>query len=98
MGLSQMFFIACAAFALATALAVVFTRHAVYSAFFLVLHMLSLSAIYGLLNAPLIAVIQVMVYAGAVVVLFVFALMILGASILPKRPLSKELLQALAML
>jgi NADH-quinone oxidoreductase subunit J len=94
MGLSQMFFMVCAAMVLATALAVVFTRHAVYAALFFVAHLVSLSAVYGLLNAPLIAVLQVMVYAGAVVVLFIFAMMILDASVLPRRSLKKEAFQA----
>lgn len=94
MGLSHLFFLFCAALVLATALAVVFTRHAVYAAFFFVAHLLSLSAVYGLLNAPLIAVLQAMVYAGAVVVLFIFALMILDSSVLPRRSGGKEAFQA----
>ncbi len=80
MGLNGLLFAALAAFAVASALAVVFVRHTVYAALFFVAHLMALSGIYALLNAPLLAVVQVMVYGGAVMVLFVFAIMILDAN------------------
>jgi NADH-quinone oxidoreductase subunit J len=96
MGLSNTLLLIFAALALSCALAVVFTRHTVHAALWFVLHLLCLAAIYGLLNAPLLAVFQVMVYSGAVVVLFLFAIMILDASVLPPLPPRKTLRQALA--
>jgi NADH-quinone oxidoreductase subunit J len=81
---------------LASALAVVVTRHAIHAALWFITHLLCLACIYGLLNAPLLAVLQVMVYAGAVMVLFLFAIMILDASVLPPLPQAKGTLQALA--
>lgn len=63
--------------ALAGAVAVVLTRNTVHAALWFVSHLLCLAALYALLDAPLLGVLQVMVYAGAVVVLFLFATMIL---------------------
>src|SRR6186713_2841666 len=77
MGLSGLIFAACAAFALAAALAVVFTRNTVYSALWFVAHLGAVAVMYALMNAPLLGALQVMVYAGAVMVLFIFAIMIL---------------------
>lgn len=77
MGLNELLYALFASLALASALAVVVTRNTVYAALFFVAHLLSLAVIYGLNHAPLLGVIQVMVYAGAVMVLFLFAVMML---------------------
>jgi NADH-quinone oxidoreductase subunit J len=77
MGLNEALFALFAAGALASAMAVVVTRNTVYAALHFVGHLLCLAAIYSLLHAPLLGVLQVMVYAGAVMVLFLFAVMIL---------------------
>ena len=45
--------------------------------YFFVLHLLSLAVLYAFHNAPVLGALQVMVYAGAVMILFVFAVMIL---------------------
>ena len=67
-----------AALALISALGVVAQRNPIYSAFSLIVTMCSLSAIFGLLGSPLIAALQVIVYAGAIMVLFLFVLMLLN--------------------
>jgi NADH-quinone oxidoreductase subunit J len=67
-----------AATALGSALVVVGQRNPLSSAFALILTLCSLSAIYGLLGSPFIAVLQVVVYAGAIMVLFLFVLMLLN--------------------
>jgi NADH-quinone oxidoreductase subunit J len=95
MGLSEWFLMFFAGLALSSALAVVFTRHSVHAALWFIFHLLCLAAVYGLLNAPLLAVIQVLVYAGAVMVLFLFAIMILDASVLEAPKGKKALLQGL---
>lgn len=77
MGLNEVLFGLFAAGALASALAVVVTRNTVYAALHFVGHLMCLAVLYGLHNAPLLGVLQVMVYAGAVMVLFLFAVMIL---------------------
>jgi NADH-quinone oxidoreductase subunit J len=67
------------AFAVAGALAMVLNvRNTVASALSLVITMIALGGIYVLLHAHLIAVVQIMVYAGAIVVLFVFVVMLLN--------------------
>ena len=60
-----------------------FSRSAVYSALFLVLNFGTVAVFYILLNAPFIAMSQVSVYAGAIMVLFLFVIMLLGTEVLP---------------
>jgi NADH-quinone oxidoreductase subunit J len=67
-----------AAVAVVNALVVVGQRNPIYSAFSLVAVFCSLSAIYGLLGSPFIATLQIVVYAGAIMVLFLFVLMLLN--------------------
>ncbi len=59
---------------------VVLNRNAVYSALSLLVNFAMLAVLYVMLNAQFIALVQVVVYAGAVVVLFLFVEMLLGAS------------------
>jgi NADH-quinone oxidoreductase subunit J len=65
--------------ALASAILVVGLRHPIGSALSLIVTLSALSAIFGLLGSPLIAVLQLVVYAGAIMVLFLFVLMLLNA-------------------
>ena len=78
MSLDAILFYAFAAVALLSALVVVGQRNPAYSAFALVVTLASLSGIFGLLGSPFIAVLQVVVYAGAIMVLFVFVIMLLN--------------------
>lgn len=55
-----------------------FVRHIVAGAMSLVVTMISLAGIYVLLSAELIAAIQILVYAGAILVLFLFVIMLLN--------------------
>jgi NADH:ubiquinone oxidoreductase subunit 6 (subunit J) len=59
------------------AVLVIVQRHAVYSALFLIITMGALAGIYILLEAYFVWVIQVIVYAGAIMVLFLFVIMLL---------------------
>ncbi len=72
------FFIFLAVLAIASGLAMVISKNTVNSALFLVLNMVSLSGLYLLLQAQFLAVIQVLVYAGAIMVLFLFVIMLLN--------------------
>ncbi|HEY7513369.1 MAG TPA: NADH-quinone oxidoreductase subunit J [Vicinamibacteria bacterium] len=67
-----------AALAVGSALVVVLQRSPLYSALGLIVTLCSLSAIYGLLGSPFIAVLQIVVYAGAIMVLFLFVIMLLN--------------------
>jgi len=60
------------------------SRNAIYSALFLVLNFTTVAVFYLLLGAPFIAMSQITVYAGAIMVLFLFVIMLLGAEELPK--------------
>ncbi|PJF48515.1 MAG: NADH-quinone oxidoreductase subunit J [Chloroflexi bacterium] len=67
------------AVSIASALGLLLSRNAIYAALFLVLNFGVGAVIYLVLNAPFIAVVQVSVYAGAIMVLFLFVIMLLGA-------------------
>src|SRR5512137_1571539 len=70
--------------AISSALGMAFSRNAIYSALFLVLNFVTVAVFYLLLGAPFIAMSQITVYAGAIMVLFLFVIMLLGAEALPK--------------
>jgi NADH-quinone oxidoreductase subunit J len=72
-------FYVCGALALGAGVVVIAQRNPMYSAFALITTLCSLSVIYALLGSPFIAVLQVVVYAGAIMVLFLFVLMLLNA-------------------
>jgi NADH-quinone oxidoreductase subunit J len=72
-------FLLLSAAAVIAALGVIFSRNAVHSALALLANFIVLAVLYLLLDAQFIAAIQVMVYAGAIVVLFLFVVMLLGA-------------------
>src|SRR5215467_10840488 len=70
------------AFILGFAVLVVSTKDTVHSVLFLVLDFLFVAALYVLLKAPFLAAIQVLVYAGGIVVLYLFVVMLVNL----KRP------------
>jgi NADH-quinone oxidoreductase subunit J len=86
MSVDLILFLILAVVAVATALGMLFSRNAVYSALFLVLNFASIAVFYLLLGAP---------FIGAIMVLFLFVIMLLGADrlapakVLPwQRPLA----------
>jgi NADH-quinone oxidoreductase subunit J len=64
--------------AVTSALGMILARKAVHCAMLLALVMLSLAVMYAMLGAPFLAFVQVIVYTGAVLMLFLFVLMIVG--------------------
>ena len=74
--------------ALAGALGVVVLRNPFYSVLALVTHLLALAVLFLLLRAGFIAAAQVVVYAGAVMVLYIFVVAYIGGSDEPLRPAS----------
>ena len=66
------------AIAVAGAIGVVAAPKAVYAAMFLATTMISLAAIYMAQDAPFLGVVQIVVYTGAVMMLFLFVLMLIG--------------------
>ncbi|RFB82341.1 NADH-quinone oxidoreductase subunit J [Rhizobium leguminosarum bv. trifolii] len=75
--MDQGFFLLFATVSVITALTLVMARNPVHSALALMACFLQISAIFVLLEAPLLAVIQIFVYVGAIMVLFVFVIMMI---------------------
>jgi len=71
-------FVVTAIFAIAGGLITIWSRRPLRAAIGLLIHIISLSGMFLTLNAELMAVLQLLVYAGAVVVLFVFVIMLIG--------------------
>jgi len=79
MTLNLILFIFLALVAVASALGMLFSRNAIYAALFLIVNFVTIAVFYLMLNAPFISISQVTVYAGAIMVLFLFVIMLLGA-------------------
>ena len=78
-GVSPVTFTILAGLSIACALLVVLKKNPVSSAFSLVLLFAAFAGIYAMLGAHLIAALQILVYAGAIMVLFIFVIMLLNA-------------------
>ena len=63
----------------ASALGMLLSKSAIYSALNLIINFVTVAAFYLILDAPFISLAQVTVYAGAIMVLFLFVIMLLGA-------------------
>jgi NADH-quinone oxidoreductase subunit J len=74
----KILFIVFAVIAVASALNILLQRNPLYSALSLIGTLLSLSALYVSLRAQFIAAVQIVVYAGAIMVLFLFVIMLLN--------------------
>jgi len=80
MTIDLLLFLGLALVAYLAAVGMVASRNAVYSALFLVLNFMAVAVIFLLLGAAFIAMVQVTVYAGAIMVLFLFVIMLLGSA------------------
>jgi NADH-quinone oxidoreductase subunit J len=103
MSVELLLFLILSLVAIGSALGMLLSRSAVYAALFLVLNFATVAVFYILLNAPFIAMSQISVYAGAIMVLFLFVIMLLGTRSLPatgvlpwQRPLAGLLALVLA--
>ncbi len=74
-------FLVLAAIAIAGAVNLILQRHPIHSALSLIVVMAALAGLYLLLDAEFVAAIQVIVYAGAIMVLFIFVIMLLNAGV-----------------
>ncbi|MBI1847396.1 MAG: NADH-quinone oxidoreductase subunit J, partial [Candidatus Rokubacteria bacterium] len=70
-------FVLVALLAVGAALGLVIKKNVIHGAMFLVVNMASIAALYYMLGAEFLAVAQIVVYAGAIMVLFIFAIMFL---------------------
>jgi NADH-quinone oxidoreductase subunit J len=82
-------FLVLAAIAVAGAVSLILQRHPIHSALSLVVVMVSLAGLYLLLDAEFVAAVQIIVYAGAIMVLFVFVIMLLNAGVEERTNVSR---------
>jgi len=80
-GGGEFVFLVCGLVALVSAVMTVSLRNPLRAAVTLLVHVLSLAGLYLTLHAHLLAAIQLLVYAGAVVVLFIFVIMLIGPEV-----------------
>ncbi|MDE3248196.1 MAG: NADH-quinone oxidoreductase subunit J [Bacteroidota bacterium] len=78
MGITQILFWFLTALALGSALMVVLSKNPVYSVLFLIVTFFAISGHYVLLNAQFLAIVNIIVYAGAIMVLFLFVIMLMN--------------------
>src|SRR6478672_11657754 len=78
MGITQILFWALTALALFSALMVITSKNPVYSVLWLIVTFFTISGHYLLLNAQFLAIVNIIVYAGAIMVLFLFVIMLMN--------------------
>lgn len=76
--MSEFFFYIIAIIAVASALAMILGRNASYSVLLAVVNFAMVALLYLMLGAPFLAAVQILVYAGAILVLFLFVVMLMG--------------------
>ncbi len=82
----QIIFLLCSALIISSALMVVATRNLVHAALWLVAALFGVAILFGLLQAGFLALVQVVVYIGAIAVLFIFAVMLTRREMRDKGP------------
>jgi NADH-quinone oxidoreductase subunit J len=85
MSLNLLLFLILAGLAVLSALGMLLSRNALYSALYLIINFITVAVMYLTLHAPFIAIVQITVYTGAIMVLFVFVIMLLGAEQIGSR-------------
>jgi len=84
MTFSVLVFAIIAVIAIGSALGLLLSRNAIYAALFLIINFVTISLLYFILGAPFIALAQITIYAGSIMVLFLFVIMLLGTEKLPR--------------
>ena len=79
MSIPMVLFVICGVLSIFGAIGLILAKEPVHSALSLILVMIALAVLYLLLGAEFISAIQILVYAGAIMVLFVFVIMLLNA-------------------
>jgi NADH-quinone oxidoreductase subunit J len=78
MGITEILFYALSALALISAISVIASKNPVYSVLSLIVTFFAISGHYILLNAQFLAIVNIIVYAGAIMVLFLFVIMLMN--------------------
>ncbi len=87
----NLFFYIAAAIAIISTIFVITRLNAVHALLYLIVSLLAISVIFYILGAPFVAALEVIIYAGAIVVLFIFVIMMLNMSTEPREFESKWL-------
>ncbi|HLZ52698.1 MAG TPA: NADH-quinone oxidoreductase subunit J [Candidatus Acidoferrum sp.] len=82
-------FFVLATLAVLGALSLIFQRHPIHNALSLIVVMIALAGLYLLMGAEFVAAVQIIVYGGAIMVLFVFVIMLLNAGVEERTNVSK---------
>ena len=77
-------FVTIAIIAIGSAIGMLLSRNTVYAALFLIINFVTIASLYFILGAPFIALAQITIYAGSIMVLFLFVIMLLGTEKLPR--------------
>lgn len=88
MGISQLLFWFLTILTLGSALMVIFSKNPIYSILWLIVTFFAISGHYVLLNAQFLAIVNIIVYAGAIMVLFLFVVMLMNLNM--PAPLLKK--------
>lgn len=85
--MAHFLFFLLSALCVGSVLGMIISKNQAYNALFLILAFASLGGLFGLLDAPFIAVVQIIIYAGAIMVLFLFVIMMINirAGIPPEK-------------
>ena len=92
MGITQLLFWILTILTLGSALMVIFSKNPVHSILWLIVTFFSISGHYVLLNAQFLAIVNIIVYAGAIMVLFLFVVMLMNLN-MPAPPMKKKWLK-----
>ena len=79
MSAQMVIFFVLAAIAVLGAISLILQRHPIHSALSLIVVMVALAGLYLLMGAEFVAAVQIIVYGGAIMVLFIFVIMLLNA-------------------
>ncbi len=82
----EIIFLITAGVILASALLVVTSRNLIHAALWLIVTLFGVAVLYALLNAGFLAVVQVVIYIGAIAILFIFAVMLTRADLRDRTP------------
>jgi len=94
MNASMVIFFVLAAIAVSGAVSLIIQRHPIHSALSLIVVMVALAGLYLLMGAEFVAAVQIIVYGGAIMVLFIFVIMLLNAGEEERTSFSKLALYA----
>ena len=89
MGITQLLFWFLTVMAVGSALMVIFSKNPVHSILWLIVTFFAISGHYVLLNAQFLAIVNIIVYAGAIMVLFLFVVMLMNLNV-PNAPLKNK--------